>query len=120
MELGSLKINGLVVGLAYLMQKLLPDIEEISDYFSVQQKKAHAHISFTTEALNKMKRSNRRSAKASENKLYAAIAVASKFETGNSPDLNGDDAKINGALLQWVYSTKIDSNHSKQAGSIGV
>jgi len=90
----SVKINGQYYREVLLMQKLLPDIKEFSDYFTFQQDSAPAHC--TKETVDLLKRET-------------PDFIPPSLWPSNSPDLNPVDYKIWGVLQQRVYSRKIQN-----------
>ena len=88
----SVKINGQYYREVLLMQKLLPDIKEFSDYFTFQQDSAPAHSAKETVDLLKRETPD---------------FIPPSLWPSNSPDLN--PVKIWGLLQQRVYSRKIQN-----------
>lgn len=96
----GVKINGQYYRDVVLMQGLLPDIRELSEYFIFQQDGAPAHRARETVEL-----------------LQAATPgfISPALWPPNSPDLNPVDYKIWGFMQDKVYSVKIrDVNHLRQ------
>jgi hypothetical protein len=88
----GVKINGQYYRDTLLLQGLLPDIRELSDYFIFQQDGAPAHRARETVAL-----------------LSSATPdfIPPTLWPPNSPDLNPVDYKIWSAMEERVYTTKV-------------
>jgi len=96
----GVKINGQYYRDVLLMQGLLPDIRELSEYFIFQQDGAPAHRARETVEL-----------------LQAETPgfISPALWPPNSPDLNPVDYKIWGYMQEMVYRVKIrDLNHLRQ------
>ena len=90
----GVKINGQYYREVLLMQKLLPDIKQFSDYFTFQQDGAPAHRAHETVDLLKRETPD---------------FIPPSLWPPNSPDLNPVDYKIWGLLQQRVYTRKIQN-----------
>jgi len=90
----DVKINGQYYREVLLMQKLLPDVKEFSDYFTFQQDSAPAHRAKETVDLLKCETPD---------------FIPPSLWPSNSPDLNPVDYKIWGLHQQQVYSRKIQN-----------
>jgi len=90
----GVKINGQYYREVLLMQELLPEIKEFSDYFTFQQDSAPAHRAKETVDLLKRETPD---------------FIPPSLWPPNSPDLNPVDYKIWGLLQQRVYSRKIQN-----------
>src|ERR1043165_5089935 len=88
----GVKINGAYYRDCLLLEKLLPDIREYSDYYTFQQDGAPAHRACeTVELLTK----------------ETPDFIPPNLWPPNSPDLNPVDYKIWGLMQEKVYRTKI-------------
>ena len=88
----EVKINGAYYRDCLLLEKLLPDIREYSDYYTFQQDGAPAHRAReTVELLTK----------------ETPDFIPPNLWPPNSPDLNPVDDKIWGLMQEKVYRTKI-------------
>ena len=88
----GVKINGAYYRDVLLMQKLLPDIRELSEYYTFQQDGAPAHrVRETVELLT--------------NETPDFIPPA--LWPPNSPDLNPVDYKIWSVMQEKVYKIKV-------------
>src|ERR1043165_63498 len=96
MEIHLTETGGKISGAYYrdclLLEKLLPDIREYSDYYTVQQDGAPVHRArYTVELLTK----------------ETPDFIPPNLWPPNSPDLTLVDDKIWGLMQQKVYRTKI-------------
>ena len=90
----GVKIKGQYYREVLLMQKLLPDIKQFSDYFTFQQDGAPAHRAHETVDLLKRETPD---------------FIPPSLWLPNSRDLNPVDYKIWGLLKQRVYTRKIQN-----------